>query len=294
MPSSLFEKVLIPTDFSKYASKVVECAAEIPGVKEVVLLNVVSMDPLARVWDPVAEVKDAEKRLMETRKTLKAPGIEVKVKAVSVLEGEVASAIEKVAEEEKVQLVVMGARGKSLIESVLLGSVSRNVLRFGNTNLLIMRYKAVEGAEGMEKFCARIFAKVLFPTDFSEPAGAAPSFLSAIDGIGEIVLLHVVHKGETQQEIDSNLAESKRKVEEISKKISSGGRKISSRVGMGHPVEVIRNVAKEEDASLVAMSSQGAEAIKRGHIGSTAYDVANSLDRTVLILRRSQIAMYFV
>lgn len=164
----------------------------------------------------MAEVKDAEEKLRETSKTLKAPGVAIKVKAVSVLEGEVASAIEKVAEEEKVQLVVMGARGKSRIESVLLGSVSRNVLRFGNTNLLIMRYKVVEGAGEMEKFCARIFAKVLFPTDFSEPAGAALSFLSTIDGTSETVLLHVVHKGETQQEIDANFAESKRKVEEIS------------------------------------------------------------------------------
>jgi nucleotide-binding universal stress UspA family protein len=290
----MFEKVLIPTDFSKYASKVVECAAEVPGVKEVVLLNVVSMDPLARVWDPVAEVKEAENKLRETSKALNAPGVTIRAKAASVLEGEVAGAIEKVADDENVQLVVMGARGKSLIESVLLGSVSRNVLRFGNTNLLIMRYRAVEGAGEMEKFCARIFAKVLFPTDFSEPAGAALSFLSTIEGIGEIVLLHVVHKGETQQEIDANLAESKRRVEEISKKISPDGRKITSRVEMGHPVEVIRDVAKEEDVSLVAMSSQGAEAIKRGHIGSTAYDVANSLDRPVLILRRSQIGMYFV
>jgi nucleotide-binding universal stress UspA family protein len=290
----MFEKVLIPTDFSKYASRVVECASEIPGVKKVVLLNVISMDPLARVWDPVAEVKDAEKKLMEKSKALKASGIEVKVKAVSVLEGEVAGAIEKVAEEEKVQLVYMGARGKSLIESVLLGSVSKNVLRFGTTNLLIMRYKAVEGAEEMEKFCARIFAKVLFPTDFSEPAGAALSFLGTIQGIGEIVILHVVHKGETKQEIDASLAKAKNMVEEISKKISPGGTKISSRVEVGHPVEVIRDVAKEEDVSLVAMSSQGAEAIKRGHIGSTAYEVANSSDRPVLILRRSKIAMYFV
>jgi nucleotide-binding universal stress UspA family protein len=294
MPRSMFEKVLVPTDFSKYASKVVECAAEIPGVKKVVLLNVISMDPLARVWDPVAEVKDAEKKLMELGKTLKPSGIEVKVKAVSVLEGEVAGAIEKVAEEEKVQLVYMGARGKSLIESVLLGSVSKNVLRFGNNNLLIMRYKAVEGAAEMEKFCARIFAKVLFPTDFSEPAGAALSFLGTIQGIGEIVILHVVHKGETKQEIDASLAKAKNMVEEISKKISPGGTKISSRVEVGHPVEVIRDVAKEEDVSLVAMSSQGAEAIKRGHIGSTAYEVANSSDRPVLILRRSKIAMYFV
>ena len=36
----MFEKVLIPTDFSRYAHKMLECIAEIPGLKEVVLLNV--------------------------------------------------------------------------------------------------------------------------------------------------------------------------------------------------------------------------------------------------------------
>jgi nucleotide-binding universal stress UspA family protein len=42
------------------------------------------------------------------------------------------------------------------------------------------------------------------------------------------------------------------------------------------------------------MSSQGSVAIKKGRIGSTAYDVANSADRPVLILRRSKIAMYYI
>jgi nucleotide-binding universal stress UspA family protein len=42
------------------------------------------------------------------------------------------------------------------------------------------------------------------------------------------------------------------------------------------------------------MSSQGAVAIKKGRIGSTAYDVANSAHRPVLILRRARIAMYYV
>ena len=36
----MFEKVLIPTDFSRYSSKIIECIAEIPGMKEVVLLHV--------------------------------------------------------------------------------------------------------------------------------------------------------------------------------------------------------------------------------------------------------------
>ncbi len=54
----MFEKVLIATDFSKHAKKVIECIGEMPGLKEVLLLNVISRDPLARVWDPVSEIKD--------------------------------------------------------------------------------------------------------------------------------------------------------------------------------------------------------------------------------------------
>jgi hypothetical protein len=46
----MFEKVLFPTDFSKYSQKVLECVRELPGVNEVVLLHVIGpADPLARV-----------------------------------------------------------------------------------------------------------------------------------------------------------------------------------------------------------------------------------------------------
>ena len=68
--------------------------------------------------------------------------------------------------------------------------------------------------------------------------------------------------------------------------------KVTPKVIVGHPVEEIRSLAEKEDVSLVAISSQGAVAIKKGRIGSTAYDVANSVTRPVLILRRSKIALY--
>jgi len=287
----MFEKVLVPTDFSKHARKVIECVGEIPGIKEVVLLGVISRSAITRVWDPVAELKEVEKSLMEEKKVIADPTINVKVRAVSVLDGEVAGAIQKVAEEEKVSLVAMGARGKSRIQSVLLGSVSRNVLRFGDTHLLVMRYKILESGD-MEIHCARVFAKVLFPTDFSQPAEVALSFLKSIQGIEELVLLNVVSTGETDDEIDANVKEAKKKIDEIVQELVKSGIKVTPKVVVGHPVEEIRNVAIAEDVSLIAMSSQGAVAIKKGRIGSTAYDVANSVDKPVLILRRSKIAMY--
>ncbi len=287
----MFEKVLIPTDFSNHAKKVIECIGEMPGLKEVLLLNVISRDPLARVWDPVSEIKDAEKMLEKETKAIGAPGVTVNVKAVSVLEGEVASAINKVAMEENVSLVAMGARGRSLIMSTLLGSSSRNVLRFGRTHLLIMRYKTLDD-NTMEKYCARVFAKVLFPTDLSPTSEVALSFLKSMEGIGEIVLLNVVSEGETDEEIEANVASANVRIEEIAQNLKMSGIQVSSKVVVGHPTEVIRSEAEKEDVSLIAISSQGAAAIKKGRIGSTAYDVANSASRPVLILRQEKMAAY--
>jgi len=287
----MFEKVLIATDFSAHAKKVIECIGEMPGLKEVLLLNVISRDPLARVWDPVSDMKDVEKKLEEEAKAIRTPGIAVNVKVVSVLEGEVASAINKVAMDEDVSLVAMGARGRSLIMSALLGSASRNVLRFGKTHLLIMRYKTLEDST-MEKYCARVFAKVLFPTDLSQQSEVALSFLKSLKGIGEIVLLNVVSKGETDEEIDANVALAKDKVAEISQSLKAAGIQVTSKVVVGQSTEVIKSEAEKEDVSLIAISSQGASAIKKGRIGSTAYDVANSASRPVLILRQEKMAAY--
>ena len=286
----LFEKVLIPMDFSKHARKVIECVGEIPGVKEIVLLSVISRSVIAKVWDPAAELKEVEKKLTEEKKIIAAQGIDVKIRAVSVLEGDVARIIQKVAEEEKVFLVAMGARGKSRIESVFLGSVFRGVLRFGDTHLLVMLYKVLENVN-LEKHCARILAKVLFPTDFSKPAEVALYFFKNIQGIGELILLNVVSTGQTNEEIDANVAAATQKVNEIARELSKGGLKVTPKVIVGHPVEEIRSLAEKEDVTLIAICSQGAAAIKKGRIRSTAYDVANSATRPVLILRRSKVVL---
>lgn len=301
----MFKKILVPTDFSAYARKVLECIGDIPGLTEVVLLNVVARDPLARVWDPVAEAREAEKKLDVERKYFKTPGINVRVRAVSALEGDIPEAINQIAKEEDVQMVVMGARGRSLISSALLGSSSRNVLRFGDRHLLIMRYrmpgesnlgpvgpkatwvKIAEPPKGelMEKYCARVFAKVLVPTDFSQPTEAAVSFVKEIGNIGEIVLLHVVSKGESKEEIDAMVEDATKKLNGIAVELGKSGLKVTPKVVVGSPVELIKSMAEEEDVSLIAMSSVGKDTLKTGRIGSRTYDVANSAKRPVLVVR---------
>ena len=106
------------------------------------------------------------------------------------------------------------------------------------------------------------------------------------------MLLNVVSKGETDEEIEANVALAKERIEEIAQNLKMSGMQVSSKVVVGQPTEVIRSEAEKEDVSLIAISSQGASAIKKGRIGSTAYDVANSASRPVLILRQEKMAAY--
>ena len=65
----MFKKVLVPTDFSSYAHKMQECLADMPGIEEVVLLNVVDggnpMNLEKKGWSYDSLIDEADTRLAE-------------------------------------------------------------------------------------------------------------------------------------------------------------------------------------------------------------------------------------
>lgn len=284
----MFEKILFPTDFSEYAQKTFDCIGEIPGIKEVVLLHVVdATHPSKRGWTHGPHIENARIRLEEQKERLDSLGLEAKAKVVVITEGDVSRAILETANTEKVSLVIMGAHGKSLIEGILLGSVATNILRFGKAHILIMRYKLAERLEGerFEKLCPRIFSKVLFPTDFSEPAGDALSFVKALEGVEEVVLVHVVDRGETQEEINANVQDAKKKLEDTAAELGRAGMKVKVHVRVGSPPDEITSVAEEENVSLITMSTRGMGVFRELLLGGTARDVVRHAKRPVLAVR---------
>jgi len=310
--AQLFEKVLIPTDFSRHAEKIADCVGDIPGVKEVVLLHVLARDPLARVWSPGDEIKEAERKLSDVKKGLEDMGLKVKVRTESTLEGEVPGIIQRVADEEEISLIAMGARGKGILEEVLLGSVSTGVLRHGNKDLLIMRYRSLGSLEGetFEKFCSRVFDKVLCPVDFSDAGMAAVNAIRDYRMANEAVLLNVITKGESEKQVEDSLRESKEKLDAIRDELVRSGVKATAIVlkvgpgvartygsgGMveskppayalaGGAAEKILEVAEAEDISLIAMSSHGKGWLDQILIGSVVFDVARMARRPVLVVR---------
>ena len=284
----MFEKVLFPTDFSKYSQKVLECVKELPGLRDVVLLHVIGpADPLARVWDPGGRIVESKAMLEEQSKILEGRGLNVKTRTEAIMEGDVSRVIQKVADEEGTSVIVMGARGKGVVEGIFLGNVAKNVLRYGNTNLLLMRYRILEGRSGpsLEKFCLHPFSKVLCPTDLSKPAEYAIAFIKGIQGVEEIVLQHVVSRGETWKEIEAQTKEITKKLDVIREGLEEAGIKVNIQASAGNPAEEIIALAEKEDVSLIAMSSHGMDWLKQLGVGSTTYDVARMGDRPVLVVR---------
>jgi nucleotide-binding universal stress UspA family protein len=299
----MFEKILVLTDFSAYAHKFLESIGDLPDTKEVVILNVVSRDPRTKSWDPEAKAKEAETRLAREKKRINAPGVNVTVRVVSVTGEDIAmqipAAVQRVASEENVSLVVMGARGKSFVQNILLGSLTRNLLRYGDRHLLIMRYKSAaseatglptvaeppKGPEMLEKFGTALLSKVLIPTDFSSPAEAVVSSIAGMKGLEELILLHVISRGESKEEIEMAMNEASKKLKAASHELGKKGVKATPVVAIGSPMEEIRSVADKEDVSMIAMSSVGESAFSVGKIGSITYDVASTANRPVLVVR---------
>lgn len=287
----MFEKILVPTDFSKYSQKVVECVKELPGLKELVILHVIGpSDPLARVWDPGARIEEAKKRLAEQKTMIERQGLQIKVRDELMFEGEISRKIQDVADEESVSLIALGARGKGLVEGILLGNVAKELLRYGNTNILLMHYNVLEGREGpdLDKFCSQPFSKVLCPNDFSMPSTEALSLIQGMDGLKEIVLQHVISQGETWKEIDARKAVAEETLRAIGKEIEREGLKVKVNVSAGNPVEEICDLARKEGVSLIAMSAHGKGWLEQLTVGSTTYDVARMSDRPVIVVRAIQ------
>ncbi len=287
----MFEKVLFPTDFSEYAHKTLECIREIPGIKEVILLHVVAVPSgvldSKHGWIYGPHVENAKILMEEKKEYLESLGLKVKTKVDVITEGEVYREILETAEKEKASLIVMGARGKSKIKDLFLGSVSSKIVHHAKTNLLIMRYKLVEDLEGLkhEKFCPMIFSKVLLPTDFSEPAEKTISFMKEIKDIKEMVLLNVVSKGETEEEIEENVNEAKSKLGDIREMLSKAGFNVKDHVRVGNPPEEIISTAEDEDVSLIAMSPHGKGWFRELLVGSTTCAVVRRANRPVLVVR---------
>jgi nucleotide-binding universal stress UspA family protein len=288
----MFERILLTTDFSAYARKTLDCIAGFPKAREIILFHVAEEVRSPRGGGEIGNTfsRTENNLLKEQKRYLEDLNRDLRVTTAIKTSSDTAGAIIDTAEERGVSLIVIGARGNSLVGGILLGSVSMAVLRRSRTSVLIMRHKIIEEmkAKTYEMFCPMILFKVLCPVDFSPYSDHATALLSMTTGVGEVILLHVVSQGETEAEIEDLVRKAKDRIEAIRSSLAVQGINATTIIKTGNPASEITRIANEEDVSVIWMSSHGTGWFRELLLGSTAYTVAMNAQRPVIIIRKPE------
>jgi nucleotide-binding universal stress UspA family protein len=284
----MFEKVLLPTDFSADSQRVLGYVKDIPGVREVILLHVVDATRQSvKGWTHGPAIENAKILLEENRQVLEKSGVKTDVAVETlvntILQGDIPQTILEKAETENVSLIVMGARGKNTIRVILLGSVSASVIRHAACPVLLMRFPPEPGTTHERR---HLFSRVLVPLDFSGPAWSALVLLKDLPKTGQVILLNIVDKGESEEEIQAAVLAAREKLDTIKTDLETSGIAVETRVHVGYPPDEINATAERENASLILMSPQGegwTRELKTLFIGSTTTAVIRRALVPVLI-----------
>jgi nucleotide-binding universal stress UspA family protein len=285
----MFEKVLVPVDLSINSRYTLRCLRHIPGLRQVEILHVfynkyASKDPDA--YDPDRENKRLG--LEEIEKGVELPGVTVRTRIEEIQGGEIFEPINRIAAQEGVALTLIGKRGRGIIDTLLLGSVASDVLRYGKTDLLLVNNKwARDTFSGQDLPCPDLFSHALICTDFSDPE-IASLCCDEMPWIRKVTLFHVVTTGDSPEEIRSSVDSAQIGLERMQDAFSRISIPAQIHISVGSAAEEIISFSEEQDISIIILKSTGKRGFLSILLGSTTARVARYSKKAVLVLRRSR------
>ena len=134
----LYEKILVPIDGSEHSKRALKEAIEVAKMTggAITLLNVTQSG--SSNMQPESEMTPNKEKsvLSEGQKLAETHGILVKT---LLLKGKIVDQIIKTAREGHFDLIVVGARGLSKLEEIMLGSVSHGVTENATCPVIVTR-----------------------------------------------------------------------------------------------------------------------------------------------------------
>jgi nucleotide-binding universal stress UspA family protein len=293
-------RVLLACDGSTGATDAVALAASIAWPRDSALhvVNVIEpvIMPISGPWvsapPPASEidaaiadyaqetVRDVVQRLRAGDRTVEG----------SVLRGRAADAIIDTARELRADLVIIGSRGHGAIASLLLGSVSSEVVDQAPCPVLVARTGTLR--------------RVLFATDGSASARAAETMLAEWP-IFERLTIHVVSVADVVDpwttaidpssypqayeaygdELRESTSEHGRIADEAGTRLRAAGRTVDATARHGDAASEIIAAAEEQASDLIVLGSRGRTGLTRLLLGSVARNVLSGSAASVLIVR---------
>ena len=293
----MFARILFPTDFSSYADSVLACLPDLmsAGLCEVVLLSVIRKSDVPM---PETVNRDSleywrwslEEKLNIAKMALEGKGLRVLTR---IEYGSPAEQIVNVAEDERVELIVLGAQGTTVAQELLIGSTAYEVIRRATVPVLLEKFEVIRelGHVKCHRNCEHVFERVLHPTDFSDHADSAFQVVKHLKAAGtrEVIVLHVQDERVMKHRTTGQLAEFDRldteRMETLCKSLSLFGLESRFLLRYGIPFKEALAVADEMNVSLIVLGSHGRSAVQEMLAGSTFENVARLSRQPVLVVR---------
>jgi nucleotide-binding universal stress UspA family protein len=279
-----YRNILLATDFSEQARKALAEAVRLARRHEarlhVLHVEIVALQPPGMAPDPVIPdyIRNLGQVSMGAGQDLELNYRNAVVKVVR--DSSEAAGIVRYAEENGIDLIVIGTHGRGAVPEMLFGSVAQTVVRQARVPVLVVGPQA----GGQHARC------VLAPVDLSErSAGAlAQAGRLAADAGSRLQVLHVVdfsrvahpealEIGERERHARDDLA---RLVTEVEPAVAA-----DLEVAVGPAAPEILRLARKHDAGLIVMAESGHGNLERLVIGSVCKAVVRAAPCPVLVHR---------
>ncbi|MFZ0959397.1 MAG: universal stress protein [Terriglobia bacterium] len=289
------KQILCPVDFSESSARAYDSAQSLARhyQAKLFLQHVVDFIPPSYAYYADAvyitelfqTIRDgARKQLQDFAKSHTRCGVQPEC---FVHEGAVTDSILSFAAAQKVDLIVMGPHGLKGVDRATLGSAAEKVLRKARCPVLVSRKSvdAVVAADGAQDSIQ--LHKVIFCTDFSDPARRALEYALSIaaEYDAQITLLHVLEDVQTLANIQEAIATATRQLDKLIPPERGKAAKIRTMVRIGRAYEQIIRHASEIQADLLIMAVRGRNALDLAVFGSTTYRAIQLGSCSVLAVR---------
>ncbi len=276
-------KILLATDFSEAAAKLTETLLDLKnmGLNEVMLVHAVDISREGLNTDQL--VKENKKKLMRIKQEIEnSLGMKTIVK---VPVGIPSDKIYELSERPDVSLILMASHGAGYLKQIFLGSTTHNVIRRVKKPVLIEKFQKKDGE--YELVCKRKFNRIMLPIDFSEPARKVLELIKKMYiPAQEIILVSIIESSSSMEELQKSKKEARSELEKIKTDLEEHNINccLSIRIGQGVASSNIINIAEEEEAGIIMMSTRGKGSIRELILGSTASRVVRYSPIPVLLI----------
>ena len=280
--------ILVATDFSKTAALVIERAVDLARRhgSEIALVHVMQPEiPALASPEMVVVPTDYADRLREASgdaleeeaQAIRAAGIQV---TTHLEHGVPAQRIAARADALGADLILIGARGHTRFEHLLLGSVVESVVRHAHQPVLTIHPSDRRAVEPV--------GTLLFPTDLSADADAALDAalrLLARRPQSRILLVHAYHLAPSVvpftgfgEAVPPYFVENAQQIAEaavapVVERLRRRGFDVEAVVERGDPAEVVLELARRRAVDVIAVGTHARSPLRRFLLGSTTLRV---------------------